>query len=87
MQTLPAKQIRAEDIIEIDCGHGYENMQWALVIDKEHPVDLFSEERKENEISFFVKVGGEMFWTVGFGLEHEFNVLIKDPTIEVSIRG
>lgn len=88
MQTLTAKQIKIEDLVEIDCGNGpHENMQWALVIDKKNPVDLFSEEIKENEISFFVKVGGDMFWTIGFSLDDEFNVLIKDPTIEVSIRG
>ena len=88
MQTLPAKQIRAEDIIEIDCGHGpYENMQWALVIDVKHPVDLFSEEVKENEFSFFVKVGQEMFWTIDFNEDTELNVLVKDSTMEVSIWG
>jgi len=79
MKTLPAKKIRSNDIIEIDCGNfGQEEWKWALVI---------IAEAKEKKFSFFVNVAGHMFWTEDFDETHEFNVLIKDPTIEVSIRG
>lgn len=79
MQTLPAKQIKPEDLIEINIGQfEKENWQWALVLD--------IKEKDFNVRSFFVKVGRDkMFWTEDFEETHEFNVLIKDPTIEVSI--
>lgn len=79
MQTLPAKQITSEDLIEINVGQfGRDNWQWGLVI---------INQEKENKNSFFVRVGADMFWTEDFDETHEFNVLIKDPTIEVSIWG
>lgn len=79
MQTLPAKQIRSEDLIEINAANFQgENWQWGLVIDTQE---------KEGKFSFFVKVGGQMFWTEDFDAEKEFNVLVKDPTMEVSIWG
>lgn len=79
MQTLPAKQIRAEDLIEVNVGQfGRDNWQWGLVIDIQP---------KEQKFSFFVRVGADMFWTEDFDATHELNVLVKDPTIEVSIRG
>ena len=79
MQTLPVNQISSEDIIEINVGQfGRDNWQWGLVIDVQP---------KGQEFSFFVRVGAHMFWTEDFDATHEFNVLIKDPTIEVSIRG
>lgn len=74
-QTKYAKDVVRGDTILLDCGYGLqENFKSCKVISVDKLLPLFESDRNDDNISFYVDVGGSRFTSTGFSPFYEMDL-------------